>query len=129
MSRYRGRLPTDYSEAEKALRGRQVRTVVNNTRVSRRDGETIEVQYHGNAIATFHADGTREFTTCGWNTVSTRERLNAMLWGENIAFVQRDHGGYIEIATVEPERIRRHADTLVLGPSGSIDQITNSREH
>jgi len=129
MSRYAGRLPTTYAEAETALRGRQVRTVVNNTRVSRRDKDTLDVQYHGNTIATFHADGTREFTNCGWNTVSTRERLNAMLGRDRIAFVQRDHVGYIEIDTVEPERIRRHADTLVLGPSGSIDQITNSREH
>lgn len=128
MSRYSGRLPTTYDEAEAALLGKQVRTVLNNTRASRQRDGSIEIQYHGNTIATFHADGTREFTTCGWNTVSTRERLNAMLIRDRIAFVQRDHVGHIEISTVEPERIRRHADTLVLGPSGSIDQITNSRE-
>ncbi len=129
MSRYAGRLPTNYAEAEKALRGRQVRTVVNNTRVSRRDEDTVEVQYHGNTIATFHADGRREFTTCGWNTSSTRERLNAMLWGEHIAFVQRDYSGYIEVGIVAPENALHHADTIVLDPFGGIHSITNSREH
>ena len=33
---------------------------------------------HGNAIACHNADGTIEVTTAGWNTPTTRERLNGI---------------------------------------------------
>lgn len=78
MSRYTGRLPTTYAEAEAYLRGGHVRTVVNNTRISRQDEETIAVQFHGNTIATFRADGSRTYTTTGYATKSTHQRLNGM---------------------------------------------------
>ena len=125
MSRYAGRLPTDYAEAEKALRGRQVRTVVNNTRVSRCDEDTVEVQYHGNTIATFHADGRREFTTCGWGTVSTHERLNAMT-PRSIGFVRRDYAGHVQVQH-EGDFEALYADTVRLAADGSIIDIT--KEH
>ena len=122
MSRYAGRLPTTYAEAEKALRGRQVRTVVNNTRVSRRDEETISVQYHGNTIATFHADGTREFTTCGWGTVSTHERLNAMV-PYGVGFIRRDYMGHVQVKH-EGDFVAVLADTVRLAADDSISDIT-----
>lgn len=127
MSRYRDRLPQSYEEAVKALRGRHVRTVLNNTRVSRKDDDTVEVQYHGNTIATFHADGRRVFTTCGWGTSSTRERLNGMLWGTSIGFVQQGGVNYVQIIYVGGKRDLTNADTLYLGPDGSIHRI--EKEH
>ena len=33
---------------------------------------------HGNAIACLNQDGTIEVTTAGWNTPTTRERLNGI---------------------------------------------------
>lgn len=125
MSRYAGRLPTTYAEAEKALRGRQVRTIVNNTRASRRDKDTVEVQYHGNTIATFHADGRREFTTCGWGTVSTHERLNAMV-PYGVGFVRRDYAGQVQVRH-EGEFVAVPADTVRLAADDSIIDIT--KEH
>ena len=122
MSRYAGRLPTTYAEAETMLRGKQVRTVVNNTRVSRRDEETISVQYHGNTIATFHADGTREFTTCGWGTVSTHERLNAMV-PYGVGFIRRDYMGHVQVKH-EGEFVAVLADTVRLAADDSIIDIT-----
>lgn len=125
MSRYRDRLPHSYEEAEKALRGRHVRTVLNNTRVSRKHKGCIEVQYHQNTIATFYADGTMEFTTCGWATGSTHERLNAMVPAD-IAFVRREYVGHIELR--EPEardwvHPLNHADTISIRPDGMIHDI------
>lgn len=48
-----------------------------NTEVCRGEGVT-RVYLHGNAIATFYDDGTRYFSLSGWNTVTTRSRLNAL---------------------------------------------------
>lgn len=122
MSRYSGRLPESYAAAEKALRGRHVRTIVNNTRVSRVDDETIEVQYHGNTIATFHADGRRRFSSCGYATTSTHERLNAML-PASVGFVRRNWTGYIETRYMGGERELVEADSITFGPDGSIHRI------
>jgi hypothetical protein len=40
------------------------------------DGTTLYL--HGNAIARHRCDGDIEVTTAGWNTVTTRERLNGI---------------------------------------------------
>jgi len=80
MSRYAGRFPSNRAYAEKALGSRHDIAVkgVNNTKLVRRRDGGIDVTYHGNTIATWHADGTRTLTTDGWGTASTHERLNAM---------------------------------------------------
>lgn len=128
MSRYDGRLPSSYFEAERALRGRPVRTVVNNTRVSRRDEETIEVQFHRNTIATFHVDGSQKFTTCGYATVSTHARLNAMV-PASVHFTKRDGVGYVNLRTEgeSPHWDPHYGDTLHITPDGEIANIT--KEH
>tara|TARA_R100001443_G_C3336790_1_gene173606 strand:+ start:840 stop:1202 length:363 start_codon:yes stop_codon:yes gene_type:complete len=38
---------------------------------------TSELRLHGNVIATLSNDG-MTISTCGWNTVTTRERLNGL---------------------------------------------------
>lgn len=43
---------------------------------SHTDGTTLYL--HGNAIARHRADGGVNVTTAGWNTVTTRERLNGI---------------------------------------------------
>jgi len=48
-----------------------------NTEVRRIEGGT-RVYLYGNAIAAFLDDGTRYFSLAGWNTVTTRSRLNAL---------------------------------------------------
>lgn len=40
------------------------------------DGTTLYL--HDNAIACLNQDGTLEITTAGWNTPTTRERLNGL---------------------------------------------------
>ncbi len=48
-----------------------------NTEVRRVEGGT-GVYLHGNNIATFYDNGERFFSLAGWNTVTTRSRLNAL---------------------------------------------------
>lgn len=126
MSRYSGRLPESYAAAEKALKGRHVRTIVNNTRASRVDDETIEIQYHGNTLARFHADGRRMFTTDGWDSTWTNHRLNAML-PATLGFVIQGYVAHVQIRNADGTVDLHHADTLRLSPSGEIVDIT--KEH
>ena len=47
---------------------------------------------HGNAIARHRCDGGIEVTTAGWNTVTTRERLNGL---PGVKAYVRDHQLYL----------------------------------
>lgn len=89
-SRYAGRLPRTYAQAEKMLGNRERRTLINNTVIEAGGRFRINVLFHGNLIAAFDPDGSRMLTNCGYGTVSTRERLNSMA-PAGVSFVQRDH--------------------------------------
>lgn len=96
MSRYAGRLPSTYNQAERMLGNRERRTLINNTVIERGGRFRINVLYHGNLIAAFGPDGYRLLTNCGYGTVSTRERLNAMA-PAGVSFVQRDHAQQVHV--------------------------------
>ena len=97
-SRYAGRLPRTYAQAERMLKGRSRRKVLNNTDLMRSaiDGGCIVVLYHDNVIAQFFEDGSRMLTNCGYGTVSTRERLNSMA-PAGVGFVQRDYAQQVHV--------------------------------
>lgn len=97
-SRYAGRLPRTYAQAEQMLKGRSRRKVLNNTDLmqSAIDGGCIVVLYHDNVIAQFFEDGSSVLSNCGYGTVSTRERLNSMA-PANVGFVQRDHAQQVHV--------------------------------
>lgn len=97
-SRYAGRLPRTYAQAEKMLKGRSRRKVLNNTDLmqSAIDGGCIVVLYHENVIAKFFEDGSTVLSNCGYGTVSTRERLNAMA-PAGVGFVQRDYAQQVHV--------------------------------
>lgn len=72
-----------------------------NTQVRVSDGH-ISLQLHGHTIATRpHGRplGETVLSLCGWNTPTTRERLNGLLvllGRPDLAFVQRNFCAYIE---------------------------------
>lgn len=80
MSRYDGRFPMNRARADHMIGRRQNMAIpgVGNTRMERRKDGSLEITYRGNTIMTFHADGTRTYTTSGWGTNATHSRLNAM---------------------------------------------------
>lgn len=96
MSRYAGRLPRTYAQAEQMLGKKERRTLINNTVVERGGGSRINVLFHGNLIAAFNPNGSRMLTNCGYGTVSTRERLNAMA-PAHVSFVQRNHAQQVHV--------------------------------
>lgn len=89
-SRYSGRLPRTYDQAEKMLGNRERRTLINNTVIERGGRFRINVLYHGNLIAAFDPSDSLMLTNSGYGTTSTRERLNAMA-PAHVSFTQRNH--------------------------------------
>ncbi len=71
----RKQIPTTYTEAREALKGRASRTIANNTFLAR-DGEDIALYLHRTPVVTFKADGSIVLNTGGWHTVTTKDRLN-----------------------------------------------------
>lgn len=73
----------NYQEADAKLQRRcyQSRKLANNTYLKRRTwGKTaIAVQLHSTDVITFYEDGRIEVSTGGWNTVTTRGRINDYL--------------------------------------------------
>lgn len=91
----------NYQEADLKLqsRCRESRKIANNTYLKRRRNDELAVRLHNTDILTFHKDGRIELYTAGWNTVTTRGRMNEFLpkgwsvWSEhNYMFIGR--GGW-----------------------------------
>lgn len=55
---------------------RDTRKVANNTYLQRRSEGRLAVKLHNTDILTFHPDGSVVFTTGGWKTMTTKERMN-----------------------------------------------------
>lgn len=69
----------DFAAAERFLskgRSKSSRPLANNTRLNRIDDDTIAVRHHGTDIVTFNRDGTFVLNLGGWNTTTTRARVN-----------------------------------------------------
>ena len=105
MSRYSGRLPRTYAQAEQMLGNRERRTLINNTVIERGGRRRVNVLYHGNLIAAFDPNGSLMLTNSGYGTVSTRERLNAMA-PAHVSFVQRDHAQQVRVKQAGDARSR-----------------------
>lgn len=69
----------DYQSANAKLHGRCIlsRKLQNNTYLRRRDGGRIAVRLHATDVITFHPDNSITLNTGGWNTITTRQRINS----------------------------------------------------
>ena len=77
-------LPTSYAEALAALKGKDYRKLCNNTvavSVPKFHAEEhyIGIKLHNTFVVKFYADGRIELDSGGWQTVTTKARLNACL--------------------------------------------------
>ncbi len=71
-----------YEKAVEVLNGRDSKVIGLNTRIMRNEDGSIGVTLHSTEVVRFYPDNkTVEVTTGGWNTVTTRERLNRYLPG------------------------------------------------
>jgi hypothetical protein len=71
----------DYTKADSMLQGRcrMSRKLGNNTYLLRGNEGEIAVKLHATHILTFYKDGSIRVCTGGWNTVTTRARMNVYL--------------------------------------------------
>lgn len=132
----------NYREADSQLQGRcyQSRKLVNNTYLRRRDwGRTaIAVRLHATDIITFCEDGKIEVSTGGWDTVTTRDRINRYLekpwhvYGERGATVLSNYRWY---AGQDNEYKREGSVEVVLShsatilPDGTVDGGDSAKEY
>lgn len=56
-------------------RSRDGKNIANNTRAVRREG-SIAIRLHGTDVVTYAPDGSLTFNTGGYNTLTTRDRMN-----------------------------------------------------
>lgn len=73
---------TTWEELDKVLfRSKNKPALIGNNTVAERDPDNsnIIVRLHGNAIVVLSDDGDIEISLSGWNTVTTRERVNQFL--------------------------------------------------
>ena len=83
----------NYDRAISALGGKQEVKIGHNTWVCRKDNGDVAVKYHYTDIITFHPDYTITVRTGGWDTNTTRGRLDHLLENHR---VYGNGGGVIE---------------------------------
>ena len=85
------------TEMQNALRNR-VNWSKANTSVSIDNEGNQFVTLHGNLIATIFNNGDMKLSSCGWQTVTTKSRLNAILdvFFHNVRIVQKQFEWYID---------------------------------
>lgn len=68
----------NYQQAIEYLKGKRERPFAHNTRLELCE-DHIEAKYHGNTVASFYPDGSNAYSSCGWKTSTTKERINWFL--------------------------------------------------
>lgn len=66
---------TDYVTADQVLGDRDRRKIKHNTYLER-DGDAIRILYHRTFIVNYFRDGNIEVNNGGWDTVTTKTRIN-----------------------------------------------------
>lgn len=67
-----------YDDVDQQLGKRDSRKLRNNTYLKRK-ANCIAIEYHGSAIVAWYPNGETNFSVWGFNTVTTRERINTYL--------------------------------------------------
>lgn len=66
---------TTFPAVEAAAKGRYEFTIAHNTTATR-GPDGWDIRYHGNLIATLFPDGRVYLSSAGWQTTTTKDRLN-----------------------------------------------------
>jgi len=66
----------DFTTATTTLKNRETKKVGNNTYLVRVSPETIGVRLHNTVVVQIHNNGTYTLNSGGWQTVTTKARIN-----------------------------------------------------
>lgn len=143
--------PTNYTEADHLFqtvnrRSEYVKLAGNTLLHKLEDGNTIDattapdrfiVTLHGHRIVTFYKDGSLVLDSCGWRTVTTKERINRYL-PPGLSLYQEKHEWWIADNRPEfmPEgmerfdkRLRaRFEDRMEIRPDSSLHGLDRQPE-
>jgi hypothetical protein len=90
--------PLSFQQAETALGSKSSRKIGHNTELSR-EGNEIVVRYHGNRIVRYTEDDGVLASWAGWETSTTRDRLNQLTTG---SFNIKNRSAHINGQPVDP---------------------------
>lgn len=88
MTPSKSRMPRTYAEIDAYLGNKHARTIAHNT-TAERDGRNIIVRLHGHKIATVTPTWV-SVSDAGWQTPTTKDRLNRILAPYGARIEQRD---------------------------------------
>lgn len=96
---------TTFHGLDRFLGSKTARTIGNNT-TAERDAGAILVRLHGHHIVTVERDESVAFNLAGWNTVTTRDRVNSFILGKvstrkGQAFLTTWSGGVEKVQPIE----------------------------
>ena len=101
----------DYLTALRALDGRESRKLWHNTYVERHAADCVGVRYHRTYVVRYWSDGKVQLTTAGWNTSTTKLRLNlfspARVW-------QHKHEWFYDRPSLGDDSIHPFEDGMIL---------------
>ena len=83
----------DYYSAQSVLKGRDTKKIGNNTYLIRAGEDAIYVRYHRTNIVVY-SPGVAVYTDGGWQTYTTKDRLNQLLPNRYTIF-QKKHRWYL----------------------------------
>jgi hypothetical protein len=103
-----------FSKCEELTRRRDRKKLGNNTYVERIDADTFGVMYHSTYVVRVHRNGTWTLKTGGWQTVTTKERMND---NSPARIFQRKHVWYLAEGVV-------FTDGVTIGANGlPVDSV------
>lgn len=95
-----------------------------NTQVRCSDGEVV-MYLHGNRIAYRKVDSSVLHVTCaGWNTVTTRERLNGLLSILSIPFFYRQKNYNCQLVDCKADLVFEDSDSQVFAIDLTTHKVT-----
>lgn len=87
----------NYAEAVKMVRGKRnkdSRKIGNNTYAEILSDDTVGIKLHSTYVVKIRADGTYTLNSGGWQTVTTKDRINQY---SPVRVYQRDYTWYVTI--------------------------------
>lgn len=91
-------------------------------------GRVYAVRYHNTDIATFYPDDTVELNTNGWDTTTTKRRLNELLNRHQVYIYQRDYVWYVQLGSYNNPNAEtvEYYDGMVIDLSTALPTIVEA---
>jgi len=119
-----------YGSLSNIIDGRESKIIGNNTIVHRLDDDTVAIKYHSTNILKINSNNVVTISTGGWETITTKDRLNQFLSCRGFGIFQKKGTWYIRgnDKTFEYEdgiKISANGDLIIASANKIKDNILN----